>query len=209
MSMNIMTPDGEFAVPAGWAGQADSELSLESTRPPMNRAVTEALQVIDHDIEQLLGLRASLTGYGFGKICPVNVTDVTKDDGTVCGGFEKNPAVVGSLANRIEATKKDTRYTYSENTAHVSTNWGYIREKNNTVFLNFIVETKAMSSHTSYLIASSPLKPSERVEVQTVTDRGILVTLVLYENGEMYIYPRANMEDKDLIRIQFSYFRNQ
>lgn len=101
MSMNIMTPDGEFAVPAGWAGQADSELSLESTRPPMNRAVTEALQTIDHDIEQLLGLRASLTGYGFGKICPVNVTDVTRDDGTVCGGFEKNPAMVGSLAYGI------------------------------------------------------------------------------------------------------------
>lgn len=98
MSMNIMTPDGEFAVPAGWAGQADSELSLESTRPPMNRAVTEALQVIDHDIEQLLGLRASLSGYGFGKICPVGVTDVTQTEGLVCGGFEKNPNMEGSLA---------------------------------------------------------------------------------------------------------------
>ena len=98
MSMSIMTPGGEMQVPSGWAGQADDKLSLESTRPPTNRAVTEALQVIDHDIEQLLELRASLTGYGFGKICPVNATDVTQDDGLVCGGFEKNPAVVGSLA---------------------------------------------------------------------------------------------------------------
>lgn len=98
MSMSIMTPGGEMQVPSGWAGQADDKLSLESRRPPTNRAVTEALQVIDHDIEQLLELRASLTGYGFGKICPVNVTDVTQDDGTVCGGFEKNPAMVGSLA---------------------------------------------------------------------------------------------------------------
>lgn len=103
-----MTPGGEMQVPSGWTGQADDKLSLESTRPPTNRAVTEALQVIDHDIEQLLELRASLTGYGFGKICPVNVTDVTRDDGTVCGGFEKNPAMVGSLAYvaaQIEANR--------------------------------------------------------------------------------------------------------
>lgn len=159
--------------------------------------------------QELDAVKNSRAGSEPGLVQLSNSQSVTDSTGLALPTSENNAGRPGTLANRIEATKKNTRYTYSENTAHVSTNWGYIREKNNTVFLNFIVETKAMSSHTSYLIASSPLKPSERVEVQTVTDRGILVTLVLYENGEMYIYPRANMEDKDLIRIQFSYFRNQ
>ena len=158
--------------------------------------------------QELDAVKNSRAGNEPGLVRLSSSQSVTDSTGLALPTSENNAAVAGTLANRIEATKKNVRYTYSENAAYVSTNWGCIREKNNTVFLNFIVETKAMSSHTSHLIASSPLKPSERVEVQTVTDRGILVSLALHENGEMYIYPRANIEDKDLIRVQFSYFRN-
>ena len=91
MSMSTMTPSGEAMIPNGWTGQIDSKPSLESKRPLENRAITEALQKIDRDIEQLLQLRASLTGYGFSKICPTEITTVTEDEGLVLGAKEKNP----------------------------------------------------------------------------------------------------------------------
>ena len=60
MSMSTMTPSGEAMIPNGWTGQIDSNPSIESKRPLENRAITEALQKIDRDIEQLFHLRASL-----------------------------------------------------------------------------------------------------------------------------------------------------
>lgn len=56
MSMSTMTPSGETTIPNGWAGQIDSVPSLESKRPLENRAITEALNKIDNDIEKLNGM---------------------------------------------------------------------------------------------------------------------------------------------------------
>lgn len=104
MSMSTMTSSGEAMIPNGWTGQIDSKPSLESKRPLENRAITEALQKIDRDIEQLLQLRASLAGYGFSKICPTEITTVTEDEGLVLGAKEKNPAVKGTLAHLLNET---------------------------------------------------------------------------------------------------------
>lgn len=109
MSMSTMTPDGEQKIPAGWAGQIDSALSLESRRPLENRTVTEALQAIDHDMEYLENLRSSLTGYGMSKICPTDLTDATTDGGMVLGAREKNPSIKGTLAEKMGNLKKNLK----------------------------------------------------------------------------------------------------
>lgn len=105
MSMSTMTSSGETIIPNGWAGQIDSVPSLESKRPLENRAVTEALQAIDHDMDYLENLRSSLNGYGMSKICPTELTDATTDGGMVLGAREKNPSIKGTLADNIEEIK--------------------------------------------------------------------------------------------------------
>lgn len=99
MSMSTMTTDGELMVPNGWTGKIDSSMSTESKRPLENRIITNALQKIDRDIEQLFQLRSSLSQYGLSKICPTELTTVTEDNGLVLGAKEKNPAIEGTLAN--------------------------------------------------------------------------------------------------------------
>lgn len=102
MSISAMTHSGESHIPNGWTGQIDSEMSLESGRPLENRKITEALQVIEHDIEQLLQLRSSLTQYGLSKICPNDFVTATENNGMVLGAKEKNSTIPGTLARKIE-----------------------------------------------------------------------------------------------------------
>lgn len=83
-------------------GPFDAALSEESENAVQNKIIAAQVARLDEAIADAVALRASLTGFGMGKITPVDVTDITQDDGTVCGGFEKNPAVVGSLAYKIE-----------------------------------------------------------------------------------------------------------
>ena len=83
-------------------GPFDTEL-LDSDNAVQNRVVKAAIDRIDQSIAEALALRASLTGFGLAKICPVDVTDVTEADGLLLGAFEKNPAVKGTLANLISS----------------------------------------------------------------------------------------------------------
>lgn len=86
----------------------DDYLSLVSSNAVQNRIITAALnqvkQLAEQNaqlIEDVKGLRASVNAFGLAKVCPVNVTDVTEDNGTVLGGWEKNTGVSGTLAYRI------------------------------------------------------------------------------------------------------------
>ena len=85
-------------------GPFDTELG-DSDNAVQNRVVKAAIDRIDQSIAEALALRASLTGFGLAKICPLDLTDVTEDNGMVLGAVEKNASVSGSLANEINATK--------------------------------------------------------------------------------------------------------
>lgn len=87
----------------------DDYLSLVSSNAVQNRIITAELNLIKELVEQnkqlieeTRALRASVETFGFSKICPVYVTDITEDNGFVLGALEKNPAVNGTLANIIE-----------------------------------------------------------------------------------------------------------
>lgn len=82
-------------------GPFDAALSTESENAVQNKIIAAQVARLDQAIADAVALRASLTGFGMGKITPVDVTDITEADGRVLGGFEKNPAVAGSLAYGI------------------------------------------------------------------------------------------------------------
>lgn len=102
-------------------GPFDAELSVESENAPQNKAVAAAVEALDSAIADAIALRASLTGFGMSKICPVDLTDVTEANGIVLGGFEKNAAVAGSLANKItnKIIKIDELLSYIGSTGSV------------------------------------------------------------------------------------------
>lgn len=86
----------------------DDYLSLYSSNAPQNRIVTAMLNQIKQLAEQnaqliedVKELLASVNSFGLAKVCPVSVTNVTEDNGMVLGGWEKNPAVDGSMANNM------------------------------------------------------------------------------------------------------------
>lgn len=83
-------------------GPFDAALSEESENAVQNKIIAAQVARLDEAIADAVALRASLTGFGMGKITPVDVTDITEAYGRVLGGFEKNPAFAGSLANKIE-----------------------------------------------------------------------------------------------------------
>lgn len=83
-------------------GPFDAALSEESENAVQNKIIAAQVARLDEAIADAVALRASLTGFGMGKITPVDVTDITEADGRVLGGFEKNPAFAGSLANLLE-----------------------------------------------------------------------------------------------------------
>lgn len=76
-------------------GPFDAELSEESENAPQNKAV--ASEVFK---------KATLEDFGRSKIVAAGVTDVTEVDGLVCGAFEKNPNIEGTLRNEIEKLKQ-------------------------------------------------------------------------------------------------------
>lgn len=103
----------------------DDYLSLVSSNAVQNRIITAALnqvkQLAEQNaqlIEDVKGLRASVNAFGLAKVCPVNVTDVTEDNGTVLGGWEKNASKAGTLANGIHELKAGKEWkTICENVA--------------------------------------------------------------------------------------------
>ena len=157
---------------------------------------------------ELAAVKQSRAGSEPGLTRLSSSQSVTDSTGLALPTSENNAAMAGTLANRIEETRKVTRYTCSVNSSYIQNNWGYIYEKNNTVITNVIMGTKTIPGYASSLIALYPLKPVERMEMQTVTDKGIIITLVLHENGEMYIYPRADLSD-DILRSLFVFFKKQ
>lgn len=105
MSISQFGPSGETQIPAGWALPPDRELSLNSRNAVGNDIITAELQKIDHDIETLLELRASLTGYGLAKVTESrDVTDMS--GGLVLSARENNANVPGTLRNEIEKQKE-------------------------------------------------------------------------------------------------------
>lgn len=105
MSMSTMGENAEIQIPNGWSGQIDTQPSLDSNRPLTNAAITAALQKIDHDIEQLLALRGSLTQAGLVQV--TDATDVTDSTGLALSARQNNASASGTLANKIEKTKKE------------------------------------------------------------------------------------------------------
>lgn len=95
----------------------DKELNENSVHAIRNSAVTKAVNAANaliaenqRLIAETQALRATLEGFGLGKICPVGVTDVTEDNGMVLGAFEKNASVSGTIGNLIssESGKRKT-----------------------------------------------------------------------------------------------------
>ena len=86
-------------------GPFDDALSDESENAVQNKIIAAEVERLDQSIADALALRASLTGFGPGKVCPVGLTDATEANGLLLGAFEKNPAFNGSLAQGIELLK--------------------------------------------------------------------------------------------------------
>lgn len=103
----------------------DDYLSLYSSNAPQNRIVTAMLNQIKalaeqnaQLIEDVKELRARTDTYGLSKICPVDVTDITEANGMVLGGWEKNAAKAGTLANGIQELRDRAEWkTICENVA--------------------------------------------------------------------------------------------
>ena len=83
-------------------GPFDNALSPESENAVQNKVIETEVKKLDKAISDAVALRASLTGFGMGKICPTDLVDATEDNGLVLGAKEKNASVSGSLANQIE-----------------------------------------------------------------------------------------------------------
>lgn len=174
MSMSTMTTDGELMVPNGWTGKIDSSMSTESKRPLENRIITNALQKIDRDIEQLFQLRASLTGYGFSKICPTEITTVTEDEGLVLGAKEKNPALEGTMANETEKlkAKKINLNILSEYGVIYQLQSSYMNQ--GVVHFNFGIEVKKeIPPYTYFASADSAEGGSTPLILTEIHQRGV------------------------------------
>lgn len=73
-------------------GTVDSELSETSENPVQNKAVTAGINAVK-------AMRASETEYGMVELC--SLTDVTNSTGKALPVTEKNPAISGTLANKL------------------------------------------------------------------------------------------------------------
>ena len=87
----------------------DDFLSLISSNAVQNRIVTAALERLEQLENETRALRASLEQFGLAKICPLDLTDVTEDNGMVLGAVEKNASIEGTLASDIQ--KKQIKTT--------------------------------------------------------------------------------------------------
>lgn len=77
----------------------DDFLSLISSNAVQNRIVTAALERLEQLENETRALRASLEQFGLAKICPLDLTDVTEDNGMVLGAVEKNASIEGTISN--------------------------------------------------------------------------------------------------------------
>ena len=91
----------------------DDYPSLVSSNAVQNRIITTAINQIRtlaeqnaQIIEQIQDLRSTLETFGMSKICPVETTDVTENNGIVLGAVEKNASIEGTLASSISALKE-------------------------------------------------------------------------------------------------------
>lgn len=83
-------------------GPFDDALSDESENAVQNKIISAEVERLDQSIADALALRASLTGFGLGKVCPVGLTDATEANGLLLGAFEKNASIEGSISNEIK-----------------------------------------------------------------------------------------------------------
>lgn len=106
----------------------DDFLSLISSNAVQNRIVTAALERLEQLENETRALRASLESFGLSKVCPVDLTDVTEDNGMVLGAVEKNASLTGTLANLIE---ENSTFRNSFEMEDVSSK--FVRDTNNTL----------------------------------------------------------------------------
>ena len=106
----------------------DDFLSQISSNAVQNRIVTAALERLEQLENETRALRASLESFGLSKICPVDLTDVTEDNGMVLGAVEKNASLTGTLANLIE---ENSTFRSSFDMEDVSSK--FVRDTNNTL----------------------------------------------------------------------------
>lgn len=85
----------------------DDFLSTVSSNAVMNWVLTNALNRLEQLENETRALRSTLTEFGLSKICTVDVTDVTEDNGIVLGAKEKNAAIDGTIANEIKKTSEE------------------------------------------------------------------------------------------------------
>lgn len=104
----------------------DDFLSTVSSNAVQNRIVTASLNRLEQLENETRALRASLESFGLVKIAPVDLVDVTEDNGLVLGAKEKNPTIKGTLGNKIENLQNEKNYLLSGGTkisAHEDLNY--------------------------------------------------------------------------------------
>lgn len=99
MSVSYMTPTGPSVVPSGAGGG----ISIEALK---------RIEVLEKELSDLKKTIATTDKYGLSKI--TRAMDVTgTGSGLVLGAEEKNPAVTGSLANKISLVDSKFETYYS------------------------------------------------------------------------------------------------
>lgn len=78
----------------------DKYPSLESENALQNKVITAELNRIDEDIEALSSLRGDLTKAGLVQL--TDASDVTDTAGKALAATQNNPAISGTLANKIK-----------------------------------------------------------------------------------------------------------
>lgn len=209
MSVSTMGTNAEIPIPNGWAGQIDTQPSLDSNRPLTNAAITAALQTIDHDIEQLLALRASLDGTA-GLVTLTDSTDVTDSTGKALPASEKNASMEGTLANKIEASKHIEVSGGRPNRDHTHNPILYIWTRNNLGFLNVITGIKGLSAWSGKGLFYTNIIPEQTFETNVYTQAGRFAILRFLKSGSVELTVESDMLENeiDYVRAQLSFYTN-
>lgn len=209
MSVSTMGTNAEIPIPNGWAGQIDTQPSLDSNRPLTNAAITAELQAIDHEIEQLLARRASLDGTA-GLVTLTDATDVTDSTGKALPASEKNASMEGTLANKIEASKHIEVAGGQPNGYHTHNPALYIWMRNNLGFLNVATGIKGFSAWSEKAIFYTNIIPKQTFETNIYTQDGRFAILRFLTSGNVELTIGSDMLENeiDYVRAQLAFYTN-
>ena len=208
MSVSIMGTNAEIPIPNGWAGQIDTQLSLDSNRPLTNAAITAAFQTIDHDINQLLEMRAKLGG-DVGLVTLSDATDITESSGIALPASEKNAAVPGSLANTIEKNNNIQWIgIHNTNTEFVENNYSSFFSVGNICVLYIDIYLKNIQIGSEYVLFSVDKIPVFSQYHRSADLIGRTGDIAVLPNGNVNLHS-WEMEGDLNIRKQIIYPTNQ